>query len=107
MFTGMKAGHKTVKSKHKAQLLFAVFSLRSTNCFVETPGVAFHTEFFPGRQFRTLTISFLICRASWKQTPVAAKSLKKLTTDRERNLALADFQVEATILQNLRHPNIW
>ena len=34
-----------------------------------------------------------VYRASWKQTPVAAKSLKKLATDRERALALADFEV--------------
>ena len=42
-----------------------------------------------------------VFRANWKQTPVAAKSLKKLATDQERKLALADFQLEATILKNL------
>ena len=47
-----------------------------------------------------------VYRAMWKQTPVAAKSLKRLTTDHERNIALTDFQVEYSILQNLRHPNI-
>ena len=40
------------------------------------------------------------------QTPVAAKSLKRLATDRDRQLALADFQIEAKLLANLRHPNI-
>mmetsp|Transcript_12138 Transcript_12138/g.28278 ORF Transcript_12138/g.28278 Transcript_12138/m.28278 type:complete len:263 (-) Transcript_12138:1147-1935(-) len=42
-----------------------------------------------------------VFRANWKQTPVAAKSLKKLATDQERKLALADFEIEATILKNL------
>eukprot|EP00613_Pedinella_sp_CCMP2098_P073753 CAMPEP_0171909578 /NCGR_PEP_ID=MMETSP0993-20121228/8842_1 /TAXON_ID=483369 /ORGANISM="non described non described, Strain CCMP2098" /LENGTH=669 /DNA_ID=CAMNT_0012542587 /DNA_START=18 /DNA_END=2027 /DNA_ORIENTATION=+ len=45
-----------------------------------------------------------VYRARWKQTPVAAKCLR--ATGPERRAALKDFQIEAGILSNLRHPNI-
>ncbi|KAJ1454509.1 kinase-like domain-containing protein, partial [Pelagophyceae sp. CCMP2097] len=48
----------------------------------------------------------VVYKATWNRTPVACKSLLRASTNEQRALALADFMIEASILRQLRHPNI-